>query len=68
MKAVFGFVCVDIIAFEDFNNKNGHKLFYFNGLDCYLNDFSSAFFAFNFVSSGKIDIFSGKYYLSDTIE
>lgn len=53
-----------MIAFNEVN-KIDHPLFWIIGCDCYLNDYSAAFFAFDFVSNGKADKITGKYYLSD---
>ncbi|EGR32140.1 IQ calmodulin-binding motif family protein, putative [Ichthyophthirius multifiliis] len=67
-RGVFGYINADLVAFQDPENSLGHKLFYLNGLDCFLNDFMSAFFMFQMVSGSKMDQVSGKYYLSDQNE
>ncbi|KAL4447016.1 hypothetical protein ABPG74_013868 [Tetrahymena malaccensis] len=66
-KGIYGYITVDMIAFPDPSNKLNHPLFWLIGLDCYLNDYSSAFFIFDFLSKGKIDKITGRYYLGGNI-
>lgn len=62
-KGVYGYITVDMAAFPDVVQK-GHPLFWMIGLDVYLNQLSSGFFAFDFLTKGVIDKVSGRYFLA----
>lgn len=62
-KGVYGYITVAMAAFPDVAQK-GHPLFWMIGLDVYLNQLSSGFFAFDFLTKGVIDKVSGRYFLA----
>ena len=60
-KGVFGYTTLDLIAFPDPLSPKGHPLFWGIGIDCYLNNFSSAYFYFDFLMKGRVDSITGTY-------
>lgn len=59
-RGVFGYITVDLIAFPDPSDQNAHPLFWAIGLDCFLNNSSSACFYFNFLVKGHANPISGE--------
>ena len=59
---VFGHVTVDLLIFPDPMVKTSFPLFWMIGLDCYMNDFTSVLYYFEFLVKGKADPLSGKYF------
>ncbi|EGR31111.1 IQ calmodulin-binding motif family protein, putative, partial [Ichthyophthirius multifiliis] len=59
-KGVFGYITIDLIAFPDPSNYNAHPLFWAIGLDCFLNNYSAAFFYFYFLVKGHANSITGE--------
>lgn len=60
---VFGFITIDFIVFPDPQIKSSYPLFWMIGLDCYLNDFGSLLYYFEFLIKGKADPKSGRFFI-----
>jgi len=59
---VFGYVTVDLLIFPDPLVKSSFPLFWLIGLDCFMNDFTSILYYFEFLVKGKSDPFNGRHY------
>ena len=63
---VFGFITIDLLIFPDPQVKSSNPLFWLIGLDCFLNDFGSILYYFEFLIKGRLDPFSGRYFNEQT--
>jgi hypothetical protein len=48
-----------MLAFQDAAQPKSHPLFWMVDLKCYLDEFSAAFFAFDFLARGRLDKVTG---------
>ncbi|CAD8177263.1 unnamed protein product [Paramecium pentaurelia] len=62
-KGLIGYFTIDTIGYQLDNNKQGFQVI---GLDCFLNQYSSASIYFDFLMRGKLNISTGNYYVEDT--
>lgn len=62
-KGIIGHVTVDLVSFPDPTTPNSHPLFWAIDLNCGMTDYASACFFFDFLMEGKLDQFTGKYYI-----
>lgn len=58
-KGIIGFITVDLIAFPDPLNPDSHPLFWAIGMDCFMNNYSSACNYFYYLVKGKCDPVTG---------
>ncbi|CAD8077422.1 unnamed protein product [Paramecium primaurelia] len=62
-KGLIGYFTIDTIGYQLDNNKQGFQVI---GLDCFLNQYSSASIYFDFLMRGKLNLSTGNYYVEDT--
>ncbi|CAD8179992.1 unnamed protein product [Paramecium octaurelia] len=62
-KGLIGYFTIDTIGYQLENNKQGFQVI---GLDCFLNQYSSASIYFDFLMRGRLDVSTGSYYVEDT--
>lgn len=64
-KGILGHVTVDLVAFPDPTSPNSHPLFWAVDLNCGMTDYASACYFFDFLMEGKLDQFTGKYFIDN---
>jgi hypothetical protein len=62
-KGVIGHITVDLIAFPDPTNPKAHPLFWAVDINCCLTDYAAACFHFDLLMEGRIDKFTGQYFV-----
>ncbi|CAD8086017.1 unnamed protein product [Paramecium sonneborni] len=62
-KGLIGYFTIDTIGYQYDTNKQGFQII---GLDCFLNQYSSASIYFDFLMRGRLDVTTGSYYVEDT--
>lgn len=62
-KGVIGHVTVDLVAFPDPTNPKAHPLFWAVDINCNLSDYAAACFHFDLLMEGRIDKYTGQYFV-----
>lgn len=62
-KGVFGHVTVDLISFPDPTSAEKHPLFLAVDINCHMTDYAAACFNFDLLMEGKLDEYTGQYYV-----
>ena len=62
-KGVIGHVTVDLVSFPEPQNKDAHPMFWAVDINCNLTDYVGAVFNFDLVMEGKLDKFTGQYFV-----
>ena len=63
-QGVFGYITLEMLAFQENPHQKSHPLFWMIDLKCQLDEFSASYFLFDFLSHGRLDKVSGQYFLT----